>query len=212
DCFSAWDLNKRAKMEGRRYPLEIKAGNTALDLMETAFKSEFNRKRKSKKKAYYPKIVYLMGNHEDRVRRYLEYNPELQGAFSIEEDLNNRLLLSVKKEIELYLKGKLKVFTVPINLGFFNSNPFKLNVWKKISEIKYGKTITYKAIAESLNSDGFQAVGNACGDNPIPIIVPCHRVIGSDGDLHGFGGGIEMKKFLLNLERPHKPLSLQNFF
>ncbi len=103
------------------------------------------------------------------------------------------------KEIKEYLKGKRKKFDIPIIL---NGSPFEKSVWEKVREIPYGRTATYKQIAEKLgNKNLARAVGNALSRNPIPIIIPCHRVIKSDGSLGGFTGGIHWKKFLLTIER-----------
>ena len=80
--------------------------------------------------------------------------------------------------------------------------PFQLKVWQALRAIPYGELVSYKTIAEAVgNPKAVRAVGGANGKNPIPIIVPCHRVIGSDGSLTGFGGGLETKKRLIDLER-----------
>ena len=79
--------------------------------------------------------------------------------------------------------------------------PFQLRVWQQLRTIPYGETCSYAAIARGIGAgNGFRAVGLANGRNPISIIVPCHRVIGADGSLTGYGGGIERKRFLLDLE------------
>jgi len=88
---------------------------------------------------------------------------------------------------------------------FGKTSEFRLAVWKILTKIPYGKTTTYKAISEQLIASGkksaAQAVGGAVGHNPISILIPCHRVLGSDGSLTGFAGGIDKKSFLLDLER-----------
>jgi methylated-DNA-[protein]-cysteine S-methyltransferase len=76
---------------------------------------------------------------------------------------------------------------------------FQMRVWRALTRIPFGNTISYGQLAENLNSSP-RAVGNANGKNPIPIIIPCHRVIGADGTLCGFGGGLDKKQALLNLE------------
>ena len=74
-------------------------------------------------------------------------------------------------------------------------------VWRALINIPYGETVSYRAIADSIDRpNAVRAVGNANGRNPIPIVIPCHRVIGKDGSLTGFGGGLPVKRFLLDLE------------
>ena len=81
--------------------------------------------------------------------------------------------------------------------------PFQLRVWAELSRIPYGETISYAELARRVGSpNGFRAVGQANGRNPISVVVPCHRVIGADGRLAGYGGGTDRKRFLLDLERP----------
>jgi len=103
------------------------------------------------------------------------------------------------KQLNAYFAGKLTTFDLPIRL---EGSPFQLRVWKELLKIPYGTTISYRQLAERVGDvKSIRAVGRANGQNPIPIIVPCHRVIGSNGKLIGYGGGIERKLFLLNLER-----------
>jgi O-6-methylguanine DNA methyltransferase len=83
--------------------------------------------------------------------------------------------------------------------------PFQLKVWQALLTIRYGELVSYKAIAEAIGSPkATRAVGGAVGKNPIPIIVPCHRCVGSDGSLTGFGGGLDIKKRLIDLERSNR--------
>ena len=103
------------------------------------------------------------------------------------------------EEIIKYLNGELKRFTMPI---YFKGTHFQESVWKELLNIHYGETRTYKELAEKVGSPkGFRAVGGALNKNPIGIIVPCHRVIGSNGKLVGFAGGLDLKSRLLNLEK-----------
>jgi methylated-DNA-[protein]-cysteine S-methyltransferase len=98
-----------------------------------------------------------------------------------------------------YFDGKRKVFDLPLLL---DGTSFQVSVWKQLSRIKYGKTKTYGKIAETLDRKGSaRPVGMACRQNPIPIIIPCHRVIGQDGSLTGFAAGLEAKEFLLDMEK-----------
>ncbi|WP_353092776.1 methylated-DNA--[protein]-cysteine S-methyltransferase [Tissierella praeacuta] len=102
------------------------------------------------------------------------------------------------EEITKYLKGELKEFTMPIS---FKGTPFQERVWNELLNIPYGKTKTYKELAEKIGCPrGSRAVGGALNKNPIAIIVPCHRVVGSNGNLVGFAGGVEVKDKLLKLE------------
>ena len=99
-------------------------------------------------------------------------------------------------ELERYFAGELKVFSVPIVL---RGTPFQERVWACIADIPYGRTESYGAIAARLKS-GPRAVGAATGSNPVSLFVPCHRVVGSDGHITGYGGGLDKKKRLLAME------------
>lgn len=113
-------------------------------------------------------------------------------------DNDDSIDAEVKKQLEEYFSKERTIFNLPIKL---KGTDFQVSVWKKISEIPYGKTTTYGEIAESLgNRKLARAVGTACGKNPIAIIIPCHRVLGSNGKLGGYSYGIEIKKKLLDLE------------
>jgi len=104
----------------------------------------------------------------------------------------------VVRQLEAYFDGKLKDFELPLIL---DGTSFQLLVWNNLRKIPYGETISYGQLAKRIGSpDAARAVGLANGSNPIPIIIPCHRVIGSNGDLTGFGGGLPLKKKLLALE------------
>jgi methylated-DNA-[protein]-cysteine S-methyltransferase len=112
--------------------------------------------------------------------------------------------VEIIRQLQAYFRGELREFDVRLAL---EGTEFQLRVWNTLREIPYGETISYLQLAERIgNPRAVRAVGLANGSNPIPIIVPCHRVIGSDGSLTGFGGGISTKKKLLELES--KQLSL----
>lgn len=112
------------------------------------------------------------------------------------------LFAKVEKELQEYFAGKRKNFDIP--LAAFGTDLQK-NTWKVLQSIPYGETYSYKKQAEALgNPKAVRAVANANGKNRIGIIIPCHRVIGSDGSLTGFGGGIENKKYLLELEAQYR--------
>ena len=112
---------------------------------------------------------------------------------------NARFFEPVKVQLRAYFRRELKQFDLPLApVG----TPFQLKVWQALRDIPYGGLVSYKTIAEAIgNPNAVRAVGGANGRNPIPIIVPCHRVIGSDGSLTGFGGGLETKRRLIDLEQ-----------
>ncbi len=107
------------------------------------------------------------------------------------------LLKETKKQFDEYFAGKRKVFDLPIEL---RGTEFQKSVWRIMLGIPYGKTMTYGEIGHQLNTKGYQAVGMACRNNHLMIVVPCHRVIGQKGKLTGFYGGLDMKARLLDLE------------
>jgi methylated-DNA-[protein]-cysteine S-methyltransferase len=101
-------------------------------------------------------------------------------------------------QLKAYFNGKLREFSLPLAP---DGTEFQMSVWKALCEIPYGTTVSYKEIASAVNNPkAFRAVGNANNKNPIPIFIPCHRVIASDGKLAGYGGGISIKEKLLRLE------------
>jgi methylated-DNA-[protein]-cysteine S-methyltransferase len=105
----------------------------------------------------------------------------------------------VIRQLRAYFAGELKKFAVPLKMS---GTEFQMSVWRGLLEIPYGETISYGELAKRLgNPNAMRAVGLANGSNPIAIIVPCHRVIGSNGKLTGFGGGLENKEKLLSLEK-----------
>lgn len=114
------------------------------------------------------------------------------------EDKNDPLILETEKQLNEYFLRRRKTFNLPIK---GHGTTFQQAVWKLLTLIPYGTTWSYKDIAVKMNKpQAVRAVGSAVGRNPISIIVPCHRVIASDGSLAGFAGGIDRKKTLLDLE------------
>ncbi|HEY3858487.1 MAG TPA: methylated-DNA--[protein]-cysteine S-methyltransferase [Gammaproteobacteria bacterium] len=104
----------------------------------------------------------------------------------------------VMRQLKAYFAGKLKDFDLPLSP---QGTEFQLQVWKTLQTIPYGKTWSYGRLAKRIKRpDAQRAVGAANGQNPIPVIVPCHRVIGANGSLTGFGGGLPIKQKLLALE------------
>lgn len=109
-------------------------------------------------------------------------------------------LKQVEKELDEYFSGKRKDFDVPF---YFVGTEFQKEIWKKLTDIPYGSTISYSELAKITGRPrSVRAVANAVGANPISIIVPCHRVVGSDGRLTGYAGGLPAKQTLLALESP----------
>ena len=114
----------------------------------------------------------------------------------------NELTELVFRQLDEYFAGKRKAFDFPYKL---HGTPFQEKVWAALREIPYGETRSYKDIAEAIgHPKSFRAVGMANHANPIFIAIPCHRVIGAKGSLVGYGGGLDMKKALLKLEKSHK--------
>lgn len=102
-------------------------------------------------------------------------------------------------QLAAYFAGSLRTFNLPLAPG---GTPFQRSVWQKMREIPYGATASYQAIARAVGKPkAVRAVGSACARNPLPIVIPCHRVIGTGGSLGGYGGGLSMKKALLSLEQ-----------
>ncbi|MBB6374406.1 methylated-DNA-[protein]-cysteine S-methyltransferase [Pseudonocardia eucalypti] len=106
----------------------------------------------------------------------------------------------VRAQLAEYFAGERTEFDLPLNMA---GTPFQLTVWEGLQEIPYGETISYGELAARIGREptASRAVGLANGKNPISIIVPCHRVVGSTGDLTGYGGGLDRKRHLLDFER-----------
>jgi methylated-DNA-[protein]-cysteine S-methyltransferase len=104
-----------------------------------------------------------------------------------------------RRQLEEYFAGRRRTFSLPLAPA---GTPFQLTVWNALREIAYGETVSYGELSRRIGKPAaVRAVGAANGQNPLPIVIPCHRVIGSDGRLVGFGGGLEVKQFLLRLEQ-----------
>jgi O-6-methylguanine DNA methyltransferase len=116
----------------------------------------------------------------------------------VKDDRKNQKVLS---QLRKYLKGELRRFDCRLDM---RGTSFEKKVWSALKKIPYGKKRSYKEVAEAVGHPrAFRAVGNANGSNSIPLIIPCHRVIESDGGLGGFGHGLKVKKQLLALESTH---------
>lgn len=116
-------------------------------------------------------------------------------------ELETELIKEAGQQIQEYFAGQRKDFTIPLAP---NGTPFMQSVWKALLEIPYGETRSYKDIAERIeNPKAVRAVGLANNRNPLPVVIPCHRVIGANGKLIGYGGGLDIKILLLELEKKH---------
>lgn len=109
-----------------------------------------------------------------------------------------RLFEPLVQQLAAYYRGKLQKFDLPLS---FIGTPFQVSVWQALQAIPYGQVVSYKDIAQKINKPkAIRAVASAIGMNPLSIVVPCHRVVGSDGKLRGYRGGLHVKKRLLELE------------
>ncbi|MVA57459.1 methylated-DNA--[protein]-cysteine S-methyltransferase [Agrobacterium vitis] len=127
--------------------------------------------------------------------------PKGKGAITLRPEWrpDDKIFGDVKGQLQAYFEGTRREFNLPLDL---QGTSFQLTVWRELTRIPFGATISYGELARRIdNPAATRAVGAANGNNPIPIIIPCHRVIGANGSLTGFGGGIETKKWLLALER-----------
>lgn len=108
------------------------------------------------------------------------------------------LFEKARRQLEEYFAGVRQNFDLPLDPG---GTDFQRRVWRTLLDIPYGKAISYKELAQRVDRPkGFQAVGQANGKNPLPILIPCHRVIAADGSLGGYSAGLDRKGFLLDLE------------
>lgn len=124
----------------------------------------------------------------------LYLNRELKG-----EHKQTPLMQEAIKQVDGYLNGKRKSFDLKINP---KGTDFQKKIWQQLCQIPYGTAISYKKLAERADSPrGFRAAGGACNKNPILLVIPCHRVIGANGQLVGFGAGLDTKERLLALEQ-----------
>lgn len=120
-------------------------------------------------------------------------------AAPIDAPKNSKYLFEAQKQLSEYFSGERKEFNLPLS---FSGTTFQLEVWEELKKIPYGKTVCYGDIAAAVNNPkACRAVGMAIHRNPIAIIIPCHRVIGKNGSLTGFAGGLDVKQKLLAIEK-----------
>lgn len=138
------------------------------------------------------KIGYLTLTEEDGVLIRLSFGE--CGKHEETEFLRGCIL-----QVEEYLEGHRREFDIPVEL---RGTPFCKEVWEQLRKIPYGRTASYAEVAGAVGREkAFRAVGMACGKNPVAIIIPCHRVVGKNGSLTGFAGGLKIKERLLETER-----------
>ena len=141
--------------------------------------------------------VFASPNGIERIE--INSNPEIPAGYK-KAPVSSAVFFGLHDQLKEYFAGERKTFSVPLSIT--GGTTFQKKVWKQLQRIPYGKTISYKQLAKAAGSEkAFRAVGNANGKNPIPIIIPCHRVINADGSLGGFSCGIEVKKQLLAVEK-----------
>lgn len=143
----------------------------------------------------------------------IEENGEAVTGIKFEKELSDQmeqgaetpLMAEAARQLNEYLEGQREAFDLPLSP---EGTQFQRDVWKALQQIPYGQTCSYRDIAENIeNPKACRAVGMANNRNPIPIIIPCHRVIGTNGKLVGYGGGLEIKEYLLQLEKGLKVMN-----
>jgi methylated-DNA-[protein]-cysteine S-methyltransferase len=141
----------------------------------------------------------LVGSDRGLAAVLWEHDDPLHGRFAnAAAETGHTVLMQAQRELEEYFSGSRRRFTVKLDLA---GTEFQKKVWNALRTIPFGETRSYGDIAAQIDSrNAVRAVGAANGRNPIPIIVPCHRVIGADGTLTGFAGGLRLKAWLLALE------------
>ena len=145
-------------------------------------------------------MLNLLASAKGLTGVYLESHPIALQPGWISDDAPFR---EIRMQLDSYFAGALRDFDVALDL---HGTPFQRRVWQALLEIPYGETISYGEQARRIgNPQAMRAVGLANGRNPISIIVPCHRVIGKNGTLTGYGGGLDRKRFLLDLEKTAAP-------
>ena len=141
----------------------------------------------------------LMLAADDHALRHIEFRDNCHPADRRDwHGGDNEVLQAAQQQLGEYFAGRRRVFDLPLAP---RGTEFQRAVWQALADIPYGNTISYAQLAQRIgNPTGTRAVGAANGRNPLPIVLPCHRVIGADGGLTGFGGGLPTKQFLLRLE------------
>lgn len=186
-------LRKKQRGDGlRRRGEEEDARQTATKVYCTSFESKIGRIYVASTDRGVCKISVPKESKKD----FFEW---LKKHFDVDTIIDNRSKnKEVVDQLTRYFNGKLARFTLPVDLL---GTPFQLRVWRELSKIPYGITVSYKHVSRRVSAPGgFQAVGRATGQNPLPIIIPCHRVLGANGAMVGYSCGIKTKELLLRLE------------
>lgn len=143
------------------------------------------------------RLDFLGGLREPPLRRSAEQPHEVSREPLTTEE--QAIATALESQLGEYFGGERRDFEIPLDLG--GGSEFRRRVWEAVAHIPYGETLSYAEVAaEAGNPSAYRAAGSACGANPIVIIIPCHRVVGSDKRLHGFGGGLDTKAWLLQHE------------
>ena len=146
-------------------------------------------------------IISIAEDSDNITQVHFGEKKEWERGFSKQE---TPLIKDAISQFKKYFAGKLKEFSLPLKL---KGTEFQMQVWNALKTIPYGETVSYKFIAEKINNPkAVRAVGLANNKNPISIIIPCHRVIGKNGKLVGYGGGLDIKETLLSLENNQQVL------
>jgi methylated-DNA-[protein]-cysteine S-methyltransferase len=141
----------------------------------------------------------------DRGLERVGIGTDLEGQTDPRWRLDRSLDCAATRQLREYFDGDRRRFDLPL---VFEGTPFRVKVWRALERIPFGETVSYGKVGEWVESPGSsRAVGMACGANPLPIVIPCHRVIGASGKLVGFGGGLEMKHAMLQFERERAGVS-----
>lgn len=149
-------------------------------------------------------VITMVAEDDELCGLYFDAQRHLPDTAAFGARSEARVLASVREQLAAYFQGGLREFDVPVRM---RGTPFQQRVWEELRAIPYGETASYGELAARVGHPGAaRAVGAANGRNPVGIIVPCHRVIGSAGKLVGYGGGLDRKRALLNLERGGLPL------
>ena len=145
---------------------------------------------------YDNKIMYIGFPGDKMIKKLTEFSKKNDFMVNLKK---SELIKSTVKQIREYLDGNRREFSVPIKL---TGTKLQVEIWNHVSQIPFGCTKSYSDIAKEIGNKNYaRVIGNVMASNPVPIIIPCHRVIGKDGSLKGFGGGIKIKKYLIEHER-----------
>lgn len=146
--------------------------------------------------------VLLVKNVDSQhLNRELKNLTEVYSKSIIEDDNDSKPLTTIESELMAYFNGELTEFQTPIDIDSLGTE-FQRAVWLEINKIPYGKTSTYSELAKCIGKpSSYRAVANACGRNPITVVIPCHRILASGGGMGGYTGGVDKKIRLLELEK-----------